>query len=324
MSPSGKREADSPEYRHLYGPVPSRRLGRSLGVDIVPHKVCSYDCVYCQLGRTTRFATTPKPLVSQAEVMPEIEGWLEQGGLADYITFAGSGEPTLTSGLGEMIAATKALCDIPVAVITNGSLLSDPEIRAALAPADVIVPSLDAGTADTFRAINRPAPGIDFEAMCEGLAQMIRERPGAVWLEVMLVKGLNDSEAELRALGYLIRRIQPKRVQLNTVDRPSRSGEARSLSPEELARVAKRLGGAEIIARAASVHDGAGRWEQVEDELVRLLSRRPCTLDDLVAVSGRQPHELLKHLQRLVWRGAVDKFGDTDPSYRCTSGGFHG
>jgi len=308
--------------KYLYGPVPSRRLGRSLGVDIVPYKVCSYDCIYCQLGRTTKLTSTPQSLVSKNDVIREIELWLEQGGTADYIAFAGSGEPTLNTDLGEMIRATKKLTDIPLAVITNGSLLGESAIREAVSPIDVLLPSLDAGTERTFRTVNRPAPGISFLEMREGLVLTAQEFPGQIWLEIMLVEGVNDSEAELHAMREIVRRVCPDKLQVNTVERPSRSGDARRASDETLIRACGILGNsAEIIAGGVVVPADNRQWRKIEDELIRMLSRRPCTTSDIVAVSGRNIHEIVKHLQRLVQEGLVEQIGDTDPYYRCVTGG---
>lgn len=309
-------------YRRLYGPVPSRRLGRSLGVDIVPYKVCSYDCIYCQLGRTTRLTSAPQRLVSKNDVIREIEQWLEKGGSADYITFAGSGEPTLNAELGEMIRATKKLTDIPLAVITNGSLLGEAEIREAVSPVDVLLPSLDAGTERAFRAVNRPAPGVSFLEMRDGLVQTPQEFAGEIWLEIMLVAGVNDSDAELHAMREIVRRVCPDKLQINTVERPSKSGDAGRVTDEALKRACEVLGGsAEVISGGAVEPTDSRRWQQVEDELVRMLSRRPCTLGDIVAASGRNVHEVAKYLRRLEQDGRIEHTSDTDPYYRCVNGG---
>lgn len=315
-------EADSAKPRHLYGPVPSRRLGRSLGVDIVPYKVCSYDCIYCQLGRTTRLTAVPQKLVGAAEVMRELEHWLAQGGTADYVTFAGSGEPTLNVELGEMIRATKKLTGIPVAVITNGSLLLDPLIRDQVALADLLVPSLDAGTDAVFQKVNRPAPEIGFLDMREGMVQAAQQCAGEVWLEVMLVEGVNDSDAQVHAMNEITRRVCPDRLQINTVERPSKSGLAGRVSDEVLSRAREMFGShAEIIAGNTFAQADEQRWLEVEDELVRTLARRPCTLGQLATASGRHSHELAKHLHRLVKKGLIEQVGDTDPYYRSTTGG---
>jgi len=314
-------EPDSQGRRCVYGPVPSRRLGRSLGVDIVPHKVCSYDCIYCQLGRTTRLTSTPERLVGAAEVIGQIERWLAEGGTADYITFAGSGEPTLNAELGEMIRATKALTNIPVAVITNGSLLGKSEVREAVSMADVLVPSLDAGTQRTWRQVNRPAPGISFIEMTEGLVRAAQESASRFWLEIMLVEGVNDSDAELCAMREIVRRISPDKVQINTVERPSRSGKAGRVSDETLTKARDILGETAEIITSRTTPTRQQQWRHVEEELMGLLSRRPCRLGDVVAASGRNVHEVTKHLQRLVQKGLIERIGDTDPYYRPVTGG---
>ncbi len=310
------------KYRHLYGPVPSRRLGRSLGVDIVPFKVCSYDCVYCQLGRTTDLTATPRSLVSASEVMREIEQWLKSGGTADYITYAGSGEPTLNSDLGEMIRATKMLTSIPSAVITNGSLLSEPDTGAAISMADVLLPSLDAGTEDTFQTVNRPDKTLSFAKMTEGLVRTSKEFPGQVWLEVMLVDGLNDSEAELQAMRDIIQRACPNKLQINTVERPSRSGNVKRVSDQTLTRALDILGEtAEVVDSSLPEHIDSQQWREVEEELLQLLSRRPCTAGDIATASGHNIHEVGKYLRRLQNRGVIEQIGDTDPYYRTVAGG---
>jgi wyosine [tRNA(Phe)-imidazoG37] synthetase (radical SAM superfamily) len=312
----------SHEYDHLYGPVPSRRLGLSLGVDVVPYKVCCYDCIYCQLGRTTRLIASPERLADPGDVIREIEQWVRHGGTADYITFAGSGEPTLNAGLGEMVSATKALTGIPVAVITNGALLGMSEVREAVSKADVLLPSLDAGTESVFQAINRPAPGLSFTDMTEGLVRAGREFAGSIWLEIMLVRDVNDSDDELLAIEKIAGRIGPDRLQINTVERPSRSGDAHPASGGRLMRACDVLGEtAGIIASRVVAPEDNSQWREIEEELMRLLSRRPCTLGDLTSVSGRNANELAKHLQRLVARGLIEQIGDNDPYYRCVTGG---
>lgn len=314
--------AESEKYRYLYGPVPSRRLGLSLGVDVVPYKICSYDCIYCTLGRTTEVTSVPRRLINADGVVREIKQWLQQGGSADYITFAGSGEPTLNADLGEMIKATKKISNIPVAVITNGSLLREPQIREAVSMADVLLPSLDAGTDRAFQAVNRPAPGISFLEMRQGLVQTAQEFVGPIWLEIMLVNGLNDSEAELQAMREIVQQICPEKVQINTVERPSRSGDAKRVPDETLKRACEILGSTtEIITCGVATPSSSSHWQQIEDDLIGMLSRRPCTASDIVAVSGRNVHEVTKHLHRLVKEGLVEQIGDTDPYYRSTTGG---
>lgn len=310
---------ESVAYRHLYGPVPSRRLGLSLGVDIVPYKVCSFDCVYCQLGRTTKQIIRPELLVPADEVVAELERWLSSEGSADFITFAGSGEPTLNSDLAEMIERSSRVTDIPIAVITNGSLLYNEEVLGSVLGADLLIPSLDAGTADTFRKINRPCDELDFEKVVKGLASAKQRFRGAVWLEVMLVQGLNDGEAELLAMKSAIDHIRPDKVQISTVDRPSGSGRAPAVTQAVLDRACELLGPtSEVVSYATAAREVCDASASKEIVL-GLLSRRPCRLGDITAATGVHINEVVKTLRLLMSEGMVESVGKpTDPHYRVS------
>ena len=215
---------------HLFGPVPSRRLGRSLGVDLVPRKTCPYDCIYCEVGPTTRQTITRLDYQAD-EIMAELTAYLHQGPPPlDYITLAGSGEPTLNLGLGRIIRHLKALTGTPVAVLTNGALLYLPEVRDELQAADLVLPSLDAAREESFRAINRPLPDYPLSRLIEGLEAFRREYAGQIWLEILLLQGLNDSEADLEALRRALRILAPDKVQLNTAVRPGVEDYARALN----------------------------------------------------------------------------------------------
>jgi len=211
--------AERRPFRHVYGPVPSRRLGRSLGIDLVPFKVCSYDCVYCQLGRTTTKTTERREWVPLAEVLPELRARLASAGPVDDVALAGSGEPTLHSALGEVIRAVRTMTSAPIAVLTNGSLLFREDVRRDLFAADVVLPSLDVGDEELFRIVNRPADGIAFEDMVEGLVTFTREFRGEVWLEVLPAPG----EPEARDAGE--RSVGTSEV----LDRLSAAGEVRTV-----------------------------------------------------------------------------------------------
>jgi wyosine [tRNA(Phe)-imidazoG37] synthetase (radical SAM superfamily) len=223
----------------VYGPVPSRRLGQSLGVSPVPHKVCTYSCVYCQLGRTTRRTTRRRSFFPKEEILAEIAAALPDSA-ADYITFAGDGEPTLCEDLGWLIRKCKAEFDTPVAVITNGSLLDRPEVRADLLEADVVMPSLDAGSAAVFKRINRPHRDLSFESIVEGLVAFRKEYRGLMRLEVMLVSGLNDSAEPLNELRRALDRVQPDRVYLMVPTRPPAEAWVKAPSPADV-RAAQRI-----------------------------------------------------------------------------------
>lgn len=294
----------------IFGPVPSRRLGFSLGVDVIPFKTCTLDCLYCQLGRATRVTTARRAYAPSAEVIRQLGAALKKAGRVDWITFSGSGEPTLHSGLGAMIRAVKRMTRVPVAVITNGTLLSDPRVCRALREADLVLPDLDAGSQAVFRKINRPHPSLKFRRVVAGIRRFTRGFPGRVWLEVVLVKGVNDAPGELARIGALAAGIRPERVQLNTVVRPPAYTEAGPLGPAELraARrvIAKTLGDipVDIIADFRGTRAPVRRGG-IEDAIVASLARRPGTAGDLASGIGIGGKKIAGPLARLVRAGAV-------------------
>ncbi|MDZ7289658.1 MAG: radical SAM protein [candidate division KSB1 bacterium] len=268
-------------YRHLFGPVHSRRLGLSLGIDVVPIKTCTFNCIYCQLGRTTYQTLKREEYVPASEVMAELAAYLERGGTADYLTFSGSGEPTLHSKLGEMIVQTKKMSKIPVAVLTCGALLFDPQVRKELMPADVVLPSLNAASIKTFNVINRPHGKLRLPEIIDGLTLFRREYRGQIWLEIMLIKGINDSAEEIDLLKKAIAEIKPDKVHLNTVVRPPAESEVQPLSEVELRSVLIALGPpAEIIAERPALAKPASGTHLME-EVVKLLARHPATLEEI-------------------------------------------
>jgi wyosine [tRNA(Phe)-imidazoG37] synthetase (radical SAM superfamily) len=204
--------------RHVYGPVASRRLGRSLGIDLVPFKTCPFDCIYCQLGRTIRQTLERREWVPLEDVLDELEERLPYG--PDVITLSGCGEPTLHSRMGELIDRIKKRTTLPVAVLTNSSLLWQDEVRAQLLRADVICPSLDAGDEETFRAVNRPHRGIAYEEILYGLHQLRHQFRGQMNLEILLLESFTATEEHVAKLAQRARAIHPDRIQLNTTTRP--------------------------------------------------------------------------------------------------------
>jgi wyosine [tRNA(Phe)-imidazoG37] synthetase (radical SAM superfamily) len=296
--------------RHVFGPVPSRRLGRSLGVDLVPFKTCTYDCIYCQLGRTTCKTIERKEWVPLDDVVRELKMRLESR--PDYITLSGSGEPTLYSRIDELIGAIKTITEIPVAVLTNGSLLWQPEVRAQLMKADVVIPSLDAGDELRFRAINRPHPQIAFDQMVNGLMEFRREYRGQYWLEVFLLEGYTAIQAEVEKLARLVKRIQPDKVQLNTVDRPPAEEFALAVSARRMQKLALLFDPpAEVITKFRRCHVG-GQFKANRDVLLNLLRRRPCTVEEIAEGLGWHRNEADKLLADLEARGLIG---------RCITGG---
>jgi wyosine [tRNA(Phe)-imidazoG37] synthetase (radical SAM superfamily) len=290
--------------KRIFGPVPSRRLGFSLGVDLVPFKTCTLDCIYCQLGRTTNKTLERKEYVPCAEVLDELKAVLKKTERVDWVTLSGSGEPTLHSEIGGLITEIKKFIDIPIAVLTNGTLLADPGLRNELREADLVVPSIDAGTEEVFKKINRPHVGLSLERLVKGIEDFTEMFPGRVWLEVMLVKGCNDGTDELKNIAALVRRIRPERVQLNTVVRPGAEKNVRALSSKAMREsksiLEKYLGGiaVEVITDFKGVRGEAAKGD-IESAIVTYLKRRPGTLSDLSAFLGLHRNEISKHLGHL-------------------------
>jgi wyosine [tRNA(Phe)-imidazoG37] synthetase (radical SAM superfamily) len=290
----------------LYGPVPSRRLGRSLGIDVMPHKTCTYDCIYCQLGRTTVKTTERREYVPLEAVAQELERQRDMLARCDYITIAGSGEPTLYSKLGDLISLIKARTDTPVAIITNGSLLGDGQVQQELRDADLVVPSLDAGDAMLFEHVNRPAKGITFEAMVAGLVSFRGAFRRALWLEVLLVAGMTGIASEVRKIAAFVSAIRPDKVQVTTAVRPAVEQFACRVPLAQMRRLAALLGAqAEVVS---DVDYGARKpgLSGAADDILTMLRRRPCTLEDIVAGLGLNRHEAIKHLDRLVQARTID------------------
>ncbi|MEA3441424.1 MAG: radical SAM protein [Chloroflexota bacterium] len=269
--------------KYVFGPVPSRRLGQSLGIDTIPLKTCNWNCVYCQLGRTQPLVNERKDYYPPEDILGEVREVLasHNAGEIDWVTFVGSGEPTLHASIGWLIHGVKSLTDLPVAVITNGATLYMPEVREELALADAILPSLDAGTAQLYRQINRPHPEITFERLLEGLIAFRSEYNGKLWVEVMLVRDLNDTEAALRDIAAALRRINPDEVHINLPTRPPVETWVQPPDEECLLRARAILG---EIARV--VHPAQGTFvlsdgADVVDAVVGIITRHPMSQEEL-------------------------------------------
>jgi wyosine [tRNA(Phe)-imidazoG37] synthetase (radical SAM superfamily) len=303
--------------KYVFGPVPSRRLGRSLGVDLVPFKTCSYDCIYCQLGETTRKTAERREWVPAAAVLDEIRERIASE--PDWITLSGSGEPTLASRIGDLIEGIRAFTDIPVAVLTNGSLLWQPELRRELALADLIIPSLDAGDATLFEAVNRPHESLDFEEMAEGLVLLGESFQGKIWLEICLLAGYTANPAEAEKISVMARRIGPDRVQLNTVTRPPAAPFALPAEKQKLEALTDLFEPeAEIIADFQQVHQRKD-FAAARDRVLQLIGRRPCSADDTAAGLGIHRNEAIKHLEELLSEGRIETVRVDERFYYRTS-----
>lgn len=287
------------KYRYLFGPVPSRRLGLSLGVDIVPLKTCTQNCIYCQLGKDAPQTLQRKAYVSIEAVLGELEQKISEKLAADFITISGSGEPTLHIGLGVLISRIKAMTAIPVAVITNGTLLSDPAVRQDCCLADAVLPSLDAGDPETFARMNHPHPDLDFECFTEGLVRFRAEYTGKLWLEVFFCEGVNTHEASVQNIAEQIRRINPDKVQINTSVRPIVHAEAARVSQHHLNEIAAKLGPSVEVITDFSKHTAAAERPADLQIILETLRRRPCTLDDLCAGLGLSKEQLEPALGKL-------------------------
>jgi len=291
---------------YLYGPVPSRRLGRSLGVDIVPAKVCTLDCVYCQIGRTTDKSVERKDYTDIEAILTELKERLAAGLKADFITISGSGEPTLHSRLGELIDGIKKITNIPVAVITNGTLLYKPDVRADCAKADVVLPSLDAGDQRAFQRINRPHTDISIEKLISGLCAFRNEYAGQIWLEVFFVEGLNTDSEQIAKIKSAIERICPDKVQLNTAVRPTAEPNIKSVDAEKLKSIAGLLGEkCEVVADFMPHHHDV-YFESKAEDVLSMLKRRPCTLEDVCRGLDINRNEALKYITGLKGQGVID------------------
>jgi wyosine [tRNA(Phe)-imidazoG37] synthetase (radical SAM superfamily) len=282
---------------YLFGPVLSRRLGLSLGVDLLKNKACNLDCVYCELGGTSCLTSCRSRFVSPQKVIREIKSRADES--FDFLTFAGSGEPTLSSDLGEILAKARELVEAPIAVITNSTLLSSPQVRREISAADVVLPSLDAATQKTFQAINKPDPQLRIEAIIDGLKALRREFGGEIWLEVMLVKGINEHEAE--KIARAAESISPDRIQLNTVVRPP-AEPVEPLDEEQMESLLDIFGNAELIPD----------WDwrvphKIREELRELLSRRPCTLKEIADLLDLESSDAIKYVKILERDGILGR-----------------
>lgn len=227
---------------HLFGPVHSRRLGRSLGIDLVPLRTCTYNCVYCEYGTIPALCTRRRTFYPEQEVIADLEECLSRSPPLDHLTFSGPGEPTLSLSVGPVICfLKKRFPQYRVAVLTNGCLLNDPDVRHDLLSADVVLPTLSSVNDQTFRSIHRPAPGVSLKAILEGLVQFRKEYHGEIWLEVFIIPGLNTTDAELAGIRNILMEICPDRVQLNTLDRPGTESWVRAADAAELNRIAAIL-----------------------------------------------------------------------------------
>jgi wyosine [tRNA(Phe)-imidazoG37] synthetase (radical SAM superfamily) len=290
--------------QYIFGPVPSRRLGLSLGVDLIPPKTCSYDCLYCQVGRTTDKQIEPAPFISVEEVLKELERVLEKS-RPDTITLAGSGEPTLHGEIDRVITRIKELTDTRVALLTNGSLLWSKAIRDRILGADIILPTLSTVFEETFRAMHRPHRDLELIKIIEGIKNLRKDYSGLIFIEVVLLAGYNDREKELEALGKVFEEISPDKIQLNTVVRPPSDARAQALDRTRLERIRDFFGQkAEIIAPSTRSPSAAGIDSRVSS-VVEMARRRPVRAVDISNSLHIPLEETERMMKGMVLKGRV-------------------
>ena len=286
--------------KYLFGPVNSRRLGLSQGIDLLPPKICDFNCIYCEIGPTTTLTCERREYTPTSEIIAEIDLLLAgDHPPIDVFTITASGEPALHTGLGRIIAHLKEKTDKPVAVLTNGSLLNRREVRQEMSGADIVIPSLDSALETSFRRINRPAKCVVLADIISGLVRFAREFSGRVWLEILLIKGINDSPADIAALSKAVTEIKPDKIQLNTVARPPLESYAAPLNEKELREISRQLPGpVEIIVDFAKRKRKHYRKAREEDVLA-MLQRRPCTETDICeALDLAEVGSLLDSMQK--------------------------
>jgi len=292
--------------KHLFGPVISRRLGISLGVDLVPYKYCPLNCVYCEVQQTTHLEKARQEFFALRQITDELDTYLASKPHLDYITFSGAGEPTLYSRLGDLITYIKTnYPEYPLCLITNGVLLSDPEVRQEILMCDTILPSLDAVSQKAFETINRPLPGLKAEDIISGLIALRREYEHAIWLEVFIVPGVNDNDEELEKIAHAIQLTKPDRVQINSLDRPGSEEWVGAAPLETLHHVRQIIAQSidtpvEIIAKVRYDRTLEPLDEDTIDAIRGVLQRRPFSAEDMAQTLSLHINEVSKVLRQLA------------------------
>jgi len=310
---------------YIFGPVPTRRLGQSLGIDPVPLKTCNWNCVYCQLGRSIPMVNERNEFFPADEILAEAKNALlsHQPGEIDWVTFVGSGETTLHASLGWLIREVKKITRMPVAVITNGSLLYLPEVRQELLTADAVLPSLDAGTPELYQHINRPYPRLSFESFLDGLIAFSEEYQGNLWVEVMLVKDLNDTEDQLSKIASALQRIKPDEIHIMQPTRPPVETWVKPPSDDGLRRALDILGNTARVIHPASGSYDLGEAKSIVEAVVGIVTRHPMREEELVEtlknLTTRDVTETLSTLAesdklQVVERNGI-RYWSASPSY---------
>jgi len=286
-------------YRYLFGPVPSRRFGRSLGVDLTPYKTCCHDYIFCQLGRTTNKTIRRREYIPTERVIEELKHWLSSDGQADYITLSGSGEPTLHTGFGKILEFIRTNTDVPAALLTNGAMLYLPAVRQAASTANVVKVSPSAWNQALFTWMNRPSRQLQFEQVIDGQKKFRAQFDGRIWMEIFLIAGMNSMPADVEKIAALAKEIAPDCIQLNTAVRPPSEFFVAPLSRERMSALRHMFQPqAEIIAEFSTSHHAHVQANQ--DTILEMLLRRPCTATQIADGFGMHLNEVLKYLGNLM------------------------
>lgn len=269
---------------YAYGPVPSRRFGRSIGVSPIPPKTCSYSCVYCQLGRTTHMTAKRRSFFPREEILADIEKVVAANGdNADFITFVGDGEPTLSSDLGWLIAQCKARFQQKIGVITNGSLLWMDSVRNDLKGADVVNVTVSAASADVFKKLHRPHGSLDFNTILDGVKRFAGEFQGELWAEVMLVDGVNTSSEHIKELRAFIDSLGASDTFVMVPTRPPAESWVNIPTPKKVLEAISVLGAMDITH--LDVGDfGLDEFNNAEEAISEVCRRHPLRLEQARAI----------------------------------------
>jgi wyosine [tRNA(Phe)-imidazoG37] synthetase (radical SAM superfamily) len=293
------------DYKYLFGPVPSRRFGRSLGVDLTPYKTCSLDCVFCQLGRTTEKTVTREEYIPTEEVIKELEEWLRTDGKADYITLSGSGEPTLHKCFGEVLQFIRNKTRIPAVLLTNGTTLHLPEVRESASLANIVKVSLSAWDQASYKWVNRPHPELHFDDLVEGQRAFRIQFTGKMWMEVFLIRGMNSMRDDISKLAHIAEKIKPERIQLNTAVRPPAEDFAAALSRKNMEELTHFFNPpAEVIAEFTV--KSSEHVEANQETIFSMLQRRPCTAEQIAEVFDMHLNEVSKYIGILMRSNKID------------------
>lgn len=301
-----------PPYRHLFGPVLSRRLGRSLGIDLVAAKSCSYDCIFCQIGPTPATTLDPVRGAPVDEVLAEFDDWLASGGQADHLTLAGAGEPTLHPDFGAVIDGLRQRSAIPTVLMSNGSLFDRPGVRAAAARAAIVKVSVSGWDEASWRRVNRPHPALRFDRIMDGLRQFAASYTGELWVELFLVPGVNDAPEQVARIAALVAPLRPARVHLNTAIRPAAEAGVRPVPEETLRRLAALF---RPPAETPGPVPAAAPPAAAGGAVLETVARHPSTAAQLAAALGRDPAAVESELRALERAGLVVRCGDGDGAH---------